>query len=130
MGIETIEVEGPIFSKITYLPPPEDYSPSGEHVLRSRIKLLIKNCFVCRGFKIYEGDDGFWVSMPDRRDNQGNYHDRFIPVTEEGQQLLESIIIENFKETKIYDQSKLKKYFSCFFTLRDQLIKLLGGTPP
>jgi DNA-binding cell septation regulator SpoVG len=103
--VEGIKTDHRYLTEVSFFPPPDDYVPSGDSIMRAQANLVFNDEYVCKDFYIFESDDGLWVSMPAEEDNQGNYHDRFFAVTEEGEEHLRNLLLKYFHQSDVSDMS-------------------------
>lgn len=50
------------------------------------------------GITIIEGKNGLFVSMPQAKNKDGEYHDIVFPITKEGRKAINDKIIEEYKK--------------------------------
>ena len=65
--------------------------------LKGLASVTINNEFVVTGVRIYEGDNGPFVSMPSRKVGE-NYEDICFPITAEGREALHSAVLEAYEQ--------------------------------
>lgn len=70
---------------------------SEESRLRAFANVTFDDCFVVRGLKIVEGNEGLFVTMPSRRRPDGTYQDVAHPVTNEARNEIESAVLEAYQ---------------------------------
>ncbi|HPG31904.1 MAG TPA: SpoVG family protein [bacterium] len=63
--------------------------------------VVIGGNFVCKGFKVMDGQKGLWVSMPSRSTKGGQWEDIFHPITADGRAKLFELILEKFEKTPL-----------------------------
>jgi len=69
--------------------------------VKAFVDIVIAGNYVCKGFKIMDGQKGLWISMPSRPSkNAGQWEDIFHPITSEGRTKLFEFILEKFEETE------------------------------
>ena len=65
--------------------------------LKGVASVSINEEFVVKGLRIYEGDNGPFVSMPSRKVGE-NYEDICFPITAEGREALHSAVLEAYEQ--------------------------------
>ena len=65
--------------------------------LKGVASVSINEEFVVKGLRIYEGDNGPFVSMPSRKVGE-NYEDICFPITAEGREALHSTVLEAYEQ--------------------------------
>ena len=60
--------------------------------------LVFGDLFLIKGFRIVEGEKGFFVGMPQQRSMQGKWFNVFMPATNEIKAYIEEVILEAYKE--------------------------------
>lgn len=61
--------------------------------VRALASVVIDECFVVHDFKIVEGTNGLFVSMPSRRNADGSFRDIAHPITAESrEQLVQAVL--------------------------------------
>ncbi len=72
--------------------------------------IVIAGHFVCKGFKVMDGQKGLWVSMPSKPSkNQGQWEDIFHPITSEGRSKLFEVILEKFNNTEATPEAEQQR---------------------
>ena len=74
-----------------------------EDKLRAFVNVTFDNCFVVRGLKVINGPEGFFVSMPSRKVEDGTFRDITHPITREFRDKLEKIILEKYREEAAHE---------------------------
>jgi stage V sporulation protein G len=69
-----------------------------EDRLKGFANVTFDNCFVVRGMKIIEGNDGLFVSMPSRKRTNGTYQDIAHPINKSMRELIEKSVLKAFEE--------------------------------
>ena len=69
-----------------------------EDRLKGFANVTFDNCFVVRGMKIIEGNDGLFVSMPSRKRTNGTYQDIAHPINKKMRELIENSVLKAFDE--------------------------------
>lgn len=71
--------------------------------------ITIDDCFVVKGILIMEGKNGLFMSMPSKRDRNGDYKDICFPITKEArQQIIDEIMKQynNISNDKQYEKEE------------------------
>ena len=66
--------------------------------LKAFVNMVIDDAFIIRNIKVIEGDNGLFVAMPSRRVSSGEYRDIAHPINTDARNMIESVIIEKYKE--------------------------------
>ena len=66
--------------------------------LKAFASITIDDSFVVNDLRIIEGDKGFFVSMPSRKDKNGVFRDIAHPINAETRELLEKTVIEEYNK--------------------------------
>ncbi len=69
-----------------------------ESKVKAFCDLLFGDLFLVKGFRIVEGEKGFFVGMPQQRSMQGKWFNVFKPATNEIKAYIEEVILEAYKE--------------------------------
>ena len=69
-----------------------------EDRLRGFANVTFDSCFVVRGMKIIEGNEGLFVSMPSRKRTNGTYQDIAHPINKDMRELIEKSVLKAFEE--------------------------------
>src|SRR5690242_19951787 len=65
--------------------------------LKAFASITLEDCFVIRGLKVIEGNNGrMFVAMPSRKRPDGRHQDLAHPITKEMRQHIEEIIITQY----------------------------------
>ena len=65
--------------------------------LKAVASITIDDCFVIHDIKVIEGNDGYFVAMPSRKTNDGEYKDIAHPINTETRQTVIDAVIDAFK---------------------------------
>jgi len=69
--------------------------------LKAFASITLEDCFVIRGLKVIEGNNGrMFVAMPSRKRPDGRHQDLAHPITKEMRQHIEDIIITQYDAAK------------------------------
>ena len=88
---ETGEITGTMSLEIRAYPISE---PKGK--TKGFASVTIDGMFGVHGISIIEGQNGLFVAMPQTRDARGDYRDVFHPVTKEGREALQGVVLAKF----------------------------------
>ena len=68
--------------------------------------VTVEDLIAIKGIRVVEGSKGHFVTMPQSRDNEGNYHDIAFPVNGDLRKAMNKAILDEFKEvTKTAEKS-------------------------
>lgn len=74
--------------------------------LLATASVTLGGCFAVRGIQIRDGKNGTFVSMPQRKDANGQYHDICFPTTAEMRQAIQTAVLGEYERTSQRDQSR------------------------
>ena len=74
--------------------------------LLATASVTLGGCFAVRGIQIRDGKNGTFVSMPQRKDAKGEYHDICFPTTAEMRQAIQTAVLGEYELTAQRDQSR------------------------
>ena len=70
------------------------------------------NDFVIKGVKIVDGVNGLFITMPNKKDRKGNYHDACFPITakfrNESNEVVLSVYQALLAKPAIHNESGIK----------------------
>jgi stage V sporulation protein G len=66
--------------------------------LKGIAAITFDNCFIVNDIKIILGNNGIFIAMPSRKDNEGNYRDIAHPITNDFKLIIEDKIIKAYNE--------------------------------
>ena len=66
--------------------------------LKGVASMTIDDCFVVHDIKIIEGQEGYFIAMPSRKANDGEYKDIVHPINTETREQIINIILDAFKQ--------------------------------
>jgi stage V sporulation protein G len=72
--------------------------------LKAVASVTFDDCFVVHDIKVIEGNEGYFIAMPSRKTNDGEYKDIAHPIKTETREELISVIINAFEEEKAKPQ--------------------------
>lgn len=61
--------------------------------------ITLDDCFVIRGLKVIDGDEGFFVSMPSRKRQNGSYQDIAHPINNDTRHEIESAVLQAYENS-------------------------------
>ena len=65
--------------------------------LKAVASITIDDCFVIHDIKVIEGAEGYFIAMPSRKTQEGEYKDIVHPINTETRELIKKMVIEAFK---------------------------------
>lgn len=60
--------------------------------------LIIEGCFVVKGLKIFEGTNGYFVAMPNRKNAKGEYKDIAFPIDKETREQIQTVVLTEYEK--------------------------------
>lgn len=72
--------------------------------LKAVASVTFDDCFVVHDIKVIEGNEGYFIAMPSRKTNDGEYKDIAHPIKTETREELISIILNAFETEKATPQ--------------------------
>ncbi|MDO8747873.1 MAG: SpoVG family protein [Candidatus Omnitrophota bacterium] len=66
--------------------------------LKAFVDLAIGGCLIVKGFKIMQGQEGLFVSMPSQPGKDGKWYQVALPATKEKGQEISEIILSAYRE--------------------------------
>jgi len=64
--------------------------------LKAFVDLSIGNSFIIKGFKVVQGEDGLFISMPSQAGKDGKWYDTAFPVTREKRDEVTQVILSAY----------------------------------
>lgn len=74
-----------------------------EGKLKAVASITIDGEFVVHDIKIIDGEKGFFIAMPSRKTNDGEYHDIAHPINSGTREMLQTLIIKKFESEEDTD---------------------------
>ena len=74
--------------------------------LLATASVTLGGCFAVCGIQIRDGKNSTFVSMPQRKDAKGEYHDICFPTTAEMRQAINAAVLGEYERTAQRDQSR------------------------
>jgi len=72
--------------------------------LKAVASVTFDDCFVVHDIKVIEGTEGYFIAMPSRKTNDGEYRDIAHPIKSEMREELIKVILAAFEEEKAKPQ--------------------------
>ena len=69
-----------------------------ENSTKAFASVTVEDLIAIKGIRVVEGSKGHFVTMPQSRDNEGNYHDIAFPVNGDLRKAMNKAILDEFKE--------------------------------
>ena len=77
-----------------------------ENSTKAFASVTIGDLVAIKGVRVKEGSKGLFVSMPQSRDSEGNFHDIAFPINGDLRKAINAAVIDEFKEiTKTAEKS-------------------------
>ena len=67
--------------------------------LLATASVTLSGCFAVCGIQIRDGKNGTFVSMPQRKDAKGEYHDICFPCTKEARQQFNDAVLNAYEQS-------------------------------
>lgn len=77
-----------------------------EEKLKAFINVTFDDCFVVRGMKVIKGANGYFVSMPSRKVEDGTYRDIAHPINNNFRRTIEAEIMAEYFKAVDEEQGK------------------------
>ena len=68
--------------------------------LKAVASITIDDCFVIHDIKIIEGSEGYFIAMPSRKTQEGEYKDIVHPINTETREQIIKLVLEAFDAEK------------------------------
>ena len=72
--------------------------------LKAVASVTFDDCFVVHDIKVIEGNEGYFIAMPSRKTNDGEYKDIAHPIKTETRESIIQAILAAFEEEKARPQ--------------------------
>lgn len=69
--------------------------------LEAMASVTIDNAIKIHGFKVIDGEKGYFVAMPSRPDKNGEYRDTVYPITAEARKELVEAVLDEFTRDRL-----------------------------
>ena len=71
-------------------------SPVEEEKLKAYVSITFDNCFVIRDIKVINGNNGLFVSMPNKKRKDGTFKDIAHPLNNETRKMIEESVLKEY----------------------------------
>lgn len=82
--------------------------PNGKSLLATA-SVTLGGCFAVCGIQVREGKNGVFVSMPQRKDASGRYHDVCFPTTAEMRNAINAAVLGEYERTAQKSHSRAEQ---------------------
>ena len=82
--------------------------PNGKSLLATA-SVTLGGCFAVQGIQVREGKNGVFVSMPQRKDAKGRYHDVCFPTTAEMRRAINAAVLGEYERTAQKSHSRAEQ---------------------
>jgi len=72
----------------------------GDGTIKAFCSLLFFDSFIVKGFRVVQGKDEIFVSMPREQGRDGKWYETFSPVNQEMRDGLKEYVLENYNTKK------------------------------
>jgi stage V sporulation protein G len=83
-----------------------------ESKTKAIVDVVMDNDFVIKGVKIVDGVNGLFITMPNKKDQKGNYHDACFPITAKFRNELNEAVLSVYQTSlaipAIHNESGIK----------------------
>jgi stage V sporulation protein G len=69
-----------------------------ENSTKAFASVTVEDLIAIKGIRVVEGTKGHFVTMPQSKDNEGNYHDIAFPVNGDLRKAMNKAVLDEFKE--------------------------------
>ena len=66
--------------------------------LKAFASITLEDAVCITGIRIVEGKMGLFVSMPQSKDNDGEYHDIAFPITKEAREEIQDAVLDAYED--------------------------------
>ena len=77
--------------------------------LLATASVTLGGCFAVQGIQVREGKNGVFVSMPQRKDAKGKYHDVCFPTTAEMRKAINAAVLGEYERTAQKSHSRAEQ---------------------
>ena len=74
--------------------------PNSESKLKAIASITIDECFVVHDIKVLEGNQGNFISMPNRKTPEGEYKDVAHPINTATREEINRLVLAKYEEEK------------------------------
>ena len=68
-----------------------------ESSLKAFASITIDDAVCITGIRIVEGKNGLFMSMPQSKDNEGEYHDVVFPITKDAREAIQDAVLDEYE---------------------------------
>lgn len=72
-----------------------------EGKMKAVVSITLDSVFVIHDIKVIEGEKGLFIAMPSKKSTDGEYRDIAHPINTETREMLEHIILKEYKNSGI-----------------------------
>ena len=72
--------------------------------IKASASITIDECFVAHDIKVIEGNEGYFIAMPNRKTPDGQFKDVVHPSNTETREEIRDIVLKAFEEAKAQAQ--------------------------
>ncbi|MBR2614261.1 MAG: septation regulator SpoVG [Clostridia bacterium] len=72
--------------------------------LKAVASITIDDCFAVHDIKVIEGSEGYFIAMPSRKTNDGEYKDIAHPIKTSTREEIIKLILDAFKEEQLKEE--------------------------
>ena len=69
-----------------------------EGKMKAIVSVTFDNCFVVHDIKVIEGTNGYFIAMPSRKTQDGEFKDIVHPINSEFREVLSSEVLKKYRE--------------------------------
>ena len=73
-------------------------NPDNPNATKAFASVTVDDMIAIKGIRVVEGTKGPFVTMPQSKDNEGNYHDIAFPVNGDLRKAMNKAILDEYKE--------------------------------
>ncbi|MBE5757992.1 MAG: septation regulator SpoVG [Clostridiales bacterium] len=74
--------------------------PNEDSKLKAVASITIDECFVVHDIKVLEGNQGYFISMPNRKTPEGDYRDVAHPINTPTREEINKLVLAKYEEEK------------------------------
>ena len=74
--------------------------PNEDSKLKAVASITIDECFVIHDIKVLEGNQGYFISMPNRKTPEGEYKDICHPINTPTREEINKLVLAKYEEEK------------------------------
>lgn len=67
-----------------------------DNALKAFASITIDDAVCITGIRIIEGKNGVFMTMPQSKDNEGEYHDVAFPITKEAREAIQDAVLDEY----------------------------------